>query len=302
MHTLADLQSRDILDAGSDKPARLAVIGFPVAHSASPAMHQPALDEAGIDARYIKLEVPVGHAAEAFAGMRALGFIGTNVTVPHKFDALDYCTHLDPEARILGAVNTIVFREDGIHGFNTDGPGFTRAVKEEFGVDLADLRVLIVGAGGGAGQALAAQCALLGVPKLVLANRSTDKLTELSSRLVELLDSARISCFALDDPDLIAAAKECDLIINTTSIGLKAEDPSSLDPRAFTASHLVYDTIYQPPRTAFLAVAQAAGAKIANGRSMLLHQGVLAFQHWFPGTEPLEAMRTGLAAAEAAKK
>jgi hypothetical protein len=183
LYTLDDLSSRARLDAGHAKPARLAVIGYPVAHSLSPRMHQPALDEAGIDARYIKLEVEPGQVDQAFARMRELGFIGCNVTVPHKFEALAACDEVDPGAREMGAVNTVVFRDDLVTGFNTDGYGFEEAVRETLGLNLAGSTVLIVGAGGGAGGAIATHCAARGVARLVLANRSLDKIEELANRL-----------------------------------------------------------------------------------------------------------------------
>lgn len=114
------------------KPARLAVLGYPVAHSASPQLHQPALDAIGIDCSYIRLEVETGKLSKAFEMMRASGFIGCNVTVPHKFEAMDCCTRVSDQARLLGAVNTIVFAEKETLGFNTDGPGFTNAIREAF--------------------------------------------------------------------------------------------------------------------------------------------------------------------------
>ena len=154
VYTLDDLTSRELLDAGHAKPARLAVIGSPIAHSASPRMQQAALDAAGIEARYVALEVAPGRVGEALARMRALGFIGCNVTVPHKLDALAACERVDEGARTLGAVNTVCFAAGATHGFNTDGPGFVSAIVEEFAVALADLSVVILGAGGGAGLSL----------------------------------------------------------------------------------------------------------------------------------------------------
>lgn len=295
VYTLDDLVSRDVLDAGGEKPARLAVLGFPVAHSASPRMHQPALDAHGIDARYIRLEVEPGRIAEAFEKMRALAFIGCNVTVPHKLDAQEHCDEVDPAARALGAVNTVRFDADATRGFNTDGPGFANAIEDEFGVPLASLKVTVAGAGGGAGQAIAAQCVLSGMEKLVLVNRTVEKLGPLVERLRAQGSQTDIIPLSFDDASLVDHCLACDLIVNTSSVGLKHGDPSVLTAACLKPEHLVYDTIYQPPVTPLLAMASQHGCRTANGLSMLIHQGALAFQHWFPGTDPLPMMRAALA-------
>ncbi len=293
LHAPDDLLSRERLDAGHAKPARLAVIGFPVAHSASPRMHQPALDEARIDARYIKVEVEPGMVAETFRRMRALGFIGCNVTVPHKFEALAACDAVDPGAAEMGVVNTVRFDADATRGFNTDGPGFEAAVEESLGVKLAGTAVMIVGAGGGAGGALAVHCARAGVSRLVLANRTLEKIETLAAE-IRARHGVAVACHALDDPALPDIARECGLLVNTSSLGLKESDGSPLDPAAFREGHAVYDTIYQPPLTAFLRAAEGAGAAVANGATMLLHQGAHAFRIWFPDSDPIAAMRRGL--------
>jgi shikimate dehydrogenase len=293
LYTLTDLGSRQLLDSGYLQPARLAVIGFPIAHSASPRMHQPALDEAGIDARYVKIAIEPGNVAETFRRMRSLGFVGCNVTVPHKLEAMAACDELDPGAVAMGAVNTIRFDPDATRGFNTDGPGFEAAIRESFQTGLRGLTIMIVGAGGGAGGALAAHCASRGVAKLVLANRTVEKIQPLAANLSRL-HGLPIECFSLSDPALVAATAECLLLVNASSLGLKPGDASPLDPAGMSAKHLLYDTIYQPPLTEFLRAGARAGARLANGASMLLHQGANAFQIWFPGAEPLAAMRKGL--------
>lgn len=292
--TLSDLTDRAILDAGSSSPARLAVLGWPIAHSASPRMHQPALDANGIDARYIRLEVEPGSIPEAFARMQKLGFVGCNVTVPHKLDAMANCTEVSPNAKALGAVNTVVFDGDVIRGFNTDGPGFQSAVADDFGADLKGMKVAITGAGGGAGQAIATQCVLAGVAKLVLINRTVAKLGPLATRLIEYGSGSDIITLSFEDVTLAAHCLDCDLIVNTSSLGLKAGDPSVLEGCCLKSGHSVYDTIYQPPITPLLALARETGCRTSNGLSMLIHQGALAFQHWFPHTSPLEVMRTAL--------
>jgi shikimate dehydrogenase len=294
LYTLDDLISRERLDAGYDKPAKLAVIGHPVVHSSSPRMHQPALDALGINARYVKIDVPPGQVAEAFARMKALGFIGCNVTVPHKLDALAACTDVHPSARSLGAVNTVRFDDNGTRGFNTDGPGFVRAIVEDFDTTLASFNVMVAGAGGGAGQAIATQCALQGVPVLVLVNRTLEKLGPLVERLRALGPTTQVIALSFDDPHLEEWSRRCGLIVNTTSVGLKEGDGSPLPAACLRPGLCVYDTIYQPAVTPLLAAANASGCRTANGLSLLLHQGSLAFQHWFPQNDPLPYMREAL--------
>ncbi len=282
------------LSALGPKPARLAVLGYPVAHSASPQMHQPALDAFGTGASYVRLEVEPGRLAEAFAAMRELNFIGCNVTVPHKFEAMATCTDISEEALILGAVNTVVFAEHKTMGHNTDGPGFKRAVADAFGISLGATHSIILGAGGGAGQAIATQCALLKPARLTLVNRSLEKIHALARRLASLSPETEIHCLGFDDPDLVSHCHAAELLIQTTSVGLKPEDPVIIPDECLLPTHCVYDTIYQPPLTPLLAAARATGCRTENGLSLLIHQGAIAFQHWFPGTEPLPYMRAAM--------
>ncbi len=293
VYTFEDLASRDLLDAGSELPARLAVIGQPVAHSASPQMHQAALDAAGIAARYIRLEIEPGQVGAALARMRALDFIGCNVTVPHKLAVMADC-EVDPAAQALGAVNTIRFDHDLNRGFNTDGPGFERAIEDDFQVSLGSLKVGIVGAGGGAGQAIAMQGCQAGVRQWVVVNRSIEKLGPLVARMHLQQAAAEICALSFEDPALAEQCLSCDLIINTSSLGLKVGDPSILPAACLKKEHLIYDTIYQPSVTPWLAVANGLGCRTANGLSMLVQQGALAFQHWFPETTPLVAMKAAM--------
>lgn len=303
VYQLTDLVSREALDAGADKPARLAVIGHPVSHSASPQMHQAALDAQGIDMRYIRVEVELGKVAQAIERMRELEFVGCNVTVPHKFEVMESCDSLSPDAKALKAVNTLIF-DDQILGHNTDAPGFVRAIREEFGIDLGDLRVMILGAGGGAGRAVATQCARSGCERIWLINRTLEKASKLADELQAITESndklegpgEKFDCLTPDDPNLKEAAGHADLIINATSLGLKTFDPLPLDGGCLEPHHLVYDMIYSPPLTPLLKQAKSAGARVGNGLSMLLHQGALAFECWFPNaSDPVAPMRKGLA-------
>lgn len=298
--TLAELSDWQHTQTRFDPPARLAVIGDPIAHSRSPQMHNPALAAAGIPASYIRVQVPAGQVKEAFARFQDAGFLGVNITIPHKFEALDAVDHLDPAARRLGAVNTLALRDGQLHGYNTDGPGFLRSVREAFQTDLRDLRVLILGAGGGAGRAVAVQCALEGCWRLVLANRTTEKADQLARELrsqMPVLSSVKdITTVPWDDQHLHAELENIDLIVNATSLGMKPDDASLLPPSALRPHHLVFDMVYRANGTPppLIADAHRAGAKTTDGLSLLLHQGALSFEHWFARPAPLEVMRQAL--------
>lgn len=299
------LDQLDTINDGGFKPARFAVIGHPVQHSLSPQLHQPALDALGQDARYVRIEVTPGKVAESFRRLREADFLGINVTVPHKLEALEACDVVDPSATAMGAVNTVIFEPNGQNsGFNTDGPGLARAIREEFSVDLGDLKVIIIGAGGGAGRAIATQCVLENCPQVILVNRTLEKLSTIREQLLgmihrEDLEGPRdwLEIMALDDPRLGEALEASELVINTTSIGLQATDPAPFSTRLIEPHHLVYDTIYNPARTKLLREAEGQGARTANGLSLLIHQGALSLEYWLNCEPPLAKMRAGVEGA-----
>ncbi len=283
-------------------PARLAVIGDPIAHSKSPQMHNPALMARGIEAQYVRVQVPVGQVKEAFGLFARQGFLGVNITIPHKFEALDAVDVVDPLAARLGAVNTLAIRDGRLWGYNTDGPGFLRSVREAFGTEVKDLRVLILGAGGGAGRAVAVQCVLAGCRHLLLANRTESKLAPLLTELRSLTSEAVVldTC-SLDHEPLASRLADVDLLVNSTSVGMKAGDAPLLPADCLQSRHLVHDMVYRSDGpTDLIQQATRAGARHADGMSLLLHQGAISFEHWFGGDAPLEVMRTGLMNAQAA--
>ena len=276
-------------------PARLAVIGDPIAHSRSPQMHNLALRECGIEAQYIRVQVPQCRVAEAFKQFLACGFLGVNITIPHKFEALEAVDEIDPLARLLGAVNTLAIREGRLFGYNSDGPGFLRSVEESFGVGVEDLRVLVLGAGGGAGRAVAVQSALVSCRELVLMNRTFSKAEALAAEVASLSPQTVVKCTPWTDDTVMDVLSEIDLIVNATSIGMKGGDLRLLPPQALQARHRVFDMVYRADgETLLLADARKAGAKVVDGLTLLLHQGAISFEHWFGGSAPLGAMRKGL--------
>ena len=274
-------------------PARLAVFGDPVAHSKSPQMHNAALHEQHKHLQYVCIQVGVDQLETALRNLGPAGFLGTNLTIPHKQAALEYIDEISPEARLMGAINTVTVHEGKLHGYNTDGPGFSAAIKEEFGVELGGLRVLIIGGGGGAGRAITVQCAIAGCPTIFVANRTLEKAENLSQEIEESL-GVGITPIGLT-PEALENALSCvDLIVNATPLGMVEGDPSPLQDGIMKKNHFVYDTVYSGGVSALIREAQTVGAKSANGLSMLLHQGALAYEIWFNESAPLETMRAAL--------
>lgn len=285
-------------------PAVLGVFGDPVDHSLSPDFHNAALEAAGIPGQYIRLHAPADIFPQALRALPAAGLRGANVTIPHKASALDSVDEADGEARRAGGVNTVLCEGGRLIGFSTDGPGLSRAIREDFSVDLKDLRVLLLGAGGGAGRAAAARCAAEGCERLVLANRSADKVRALSALLARDFQSDRLVGPAdrlVAIPMTIEALREqiaqVDLVINATPLGMRLTDPSPLPAALITPNLMIYDMVYSGGKSRLLLDAEAAGARTANGLSMLLHQGALSFEIWFNRPAPLDVMRTALTRA-----
>lgn len=289
VYNLGDLRSW----ARDTAPIQLAVLGAPVAHSASPPMHMAALGACGLPHAYGRLHVHPEELPEAFALLQECGFLGVNLTIPHKTAVLDLLTAIAPSARQLGAVNTVVFGPGSTLGFNTDGAGLERSIVECFGVKLSELRVLVLGAGGGAGRAISLYCGLAGCPEITLVNRTLSKAEELAAQLRSLPSPPRVHVCEAGSAELGALVQGAGLILQCSSVGMQPGDPSPLSASLLHENHLVYDTIYSNP-TRLLRDAKEAGARTANGLSMLLHQGALAFELWFQRPAPIEFMRKAL--------
>ncbi len=294
VYNLEDLRCWPAATADAQPPLRLAVIGDPVAHSASPPMHNAALAALGIDVRYTRLHLRPEEVAEAFRLLAPQKFIGLNCTIPHKPAALTLVDELDASAKFAAGVNTVLVRPDGrLTGFSTDGPGFERAVLESFNAPLRELRVAVLGAGGGAGRAVAMQCAAAGCPRVFLQNRTTDKLAPLLESVLGFFPACQVTVALLDE----LRSGDIDLLVNCTALGMKPGEPPVVPPERLLARHFVFDTIYTAARTPFMLAADAVGARSVNGLPMLLHQGAISFEHWFGRTAPVEVMRQALIAA-----
>lgn len=261
----------------------LGIIGHPVGHSLSPRMHNAAFAHGGADYVYVAMDVWPNHLPAAVGGLRALGFVGFNVTMPHKEAVLPLMDELDEAARLSGAVNTVVIAEEGrLRGLNTDGSGFAEACREA-GVSLFEKRVLIFGAGGAA-SAIAVASLQEGASRLYIVNRTEGRAEELRARLSRVACRTDILVRPFDEVGEVAA--EAEIVVNATYLGMKEGDPLPLPAHCLTAERVVCDAVYLAGKeTALIRRAREAGAPTVAGGRMLLYQGVQAQRVW-TGREP----------------
>ena len=283
----------------SAKTTLVGLIGWPVGHSVSPAMHNAAFAALGLDWRYVPLPVDPalpGAVGDAVRGMRAMGLRGINITVPHKQAVLPFLDRIAPAAQAMRAVNTIIVAPDGtLTGDNTDAPGFVADLRAH-GVEPAGQRVLVLGAGGSA-RAIVYGLAQAGATRITVANRSAERAAALLADLRPFLRDAQLEVVALPD-GVPGVARDADLIVNCTSLGMTPRADTTPWPAdlRFRPDQAVYDLVYNPADTRLLRQAQADGARAIGGLGMLIWQGALAFEHWTGQMPPVNVMR---AAAEA---
>jgi shikimate dehydrogenase len=263
-------------------------------------MQNAAFAASNLKMQFARFEIAPDELEPALRSLADSDFVGVNLTVPHKVAALGFVGELDEAAREIGAINTIKCEDGKLRGFNTDGTGFSRAIREEFAVDLRDLRVLLLGAGGAA-RAIAFQCAKENCERLVIANRDAGKGAMLVEELRPFFAGprvlgpvARLQSIGLDEAALRFQIANSDLVVNATPLGLNRNDLLPVPARLLEPHLMIYDTVYSTRLTAFASGAVEAGARAANGLSMLLHQGALAFEIWFDRPAPIEEMRKAL--------
>ncbi|MBV9537300.1 MAG: shikimate dehydrogenase [Acidisphaera sp.] len=252
------------------------VIGWPVAHSRSPLLHGYWLERYRVRGTYVPLPVRPADLSDALRGLRALGFAGCNVTIPHKEAAARLVDRLDPTSARTGAVNLIVVEQDGtLVGRNTDGDGFLENLRSQSPGWRGDAGpVVVLGAGGGA-RSVMVSLLQHGAPEIRLLNRTHARAEELA----EWLGDPRV--VALDWADRDAALADAALLVNATSLGMTGQDPLALDLAALPRSAVVCDLVYNPLETSLLATAQDRGHATVDGLGMLLHQARPAFAAWF---------------------
>lgn len=265
---------------------RAFLFAHPAKHSLSPAMHDAALEAMGIPARYEARDVPPDQLEAALNALRGSKIWGVNLSIPHKERALEIVDTVSDEARAIGAINTVIVRGDRLEGRNTDAPGFIASLWEaQVAVPVAAVTVL---GAGGAARGVAWALKRAGAAWVKVWNRSPKR----AARLAE-----EFGLQAISDAELERAVLECDLLVNTTSVGLNAPDVSPLPPGIlprgswFADGPVVCDIVYRPLETRLLREARAAGLTTVDGLGMLVHQGALALEAWTGREAPVEVMR-----------
>jgi shikimate dehydrogenase len=272
----------------SGKTRVCGVIGDPIEHSLSPTIHNAAFDHLKLDFVFLAFRVKAADLENAVQGMRGLGIHGLNVTMPHKSTVIGYLDEVDSPVKFLGSANTILNKDSVLSGFNTDGVGALKALREN-GADLSEKKVLLLGAGGAA-KAIAFSLAEE-VGELAILNRAAEKAKELAEALGRIFNKKIVGGSL--SPDAIAKnLQDSDVLINATSVGMHPEANQSIVPPQWLRSDLtVMDIVYNPVETKLARDAKAAGAKVISGVEMLIYQGAASFEIWTGCSVPIEVMR-----------
>ena len=265
------------------------VIGDPIEHTMSPVMHNAAFKELGLDYLYVPLRVKREELGKAVESIRALNIRGLNVTLPHKVAIIPFLDELDPLAKKIGAVNTIVNDNGVLTGYNTDATGFLQALLDK-GVKPEGKNIVILGAGG-ASRAISFILAERGT-HLVILNRllEFDWAKELAQRISQI--SKKVRALELNEKNLEMMLEGADILINATSVGMSPDvDETPVPARLLKPGLIVFDIVYNPIQTRLLKEAEAAGAQTIGGLDMLVWQGAIAFEKWTGQEAPLDLMK-----------
>jgi shikimate dehydrogenase len=270
----------------------IGVIGDPIEHSRSPQMHNAVIQELGLDYVYVPFHVTADQLLSAVNGFKALNVAGINVTLPHKKAVLPLMDEISKEAQLIGAVNTMVFRDGKVEGYNTDARGFIASLYEE-GIDsVKGMNVVLLGAGGAA-QAVVTGLAIEEVPRITIANRTLENAIKLADEMSRKTGIQMIG-LSLTDNLLPKLASECDLLVSTITAGMDPNIELCINLDWLNKNCIVCDIVYTPPETNLLKEAKDKGLKTVGGMGMLVHQGAISFQQWTGIQPPIEIMRKAL--------
>ena len=270
----------------------VGVIGDPVEHSCSPPMHNTAFREMGMDYIYVPFHVKPADLSAAVEGFKALNVMGINITLPHKSAALTLMDSLSQEARLIGAINTMVFRDGMVEGHNTDARGFIASLREKGIENIQGMKVVVLGAGGGA-QSVVVGLALEGVDRITIANRTPEKAIRIAENISEKT-GIQVKGISLSDNLLPEHISQSRLLVSTISAGMDPSIPLVIDPDWLHEDLTVCDIVYTPPETNLLKAAAQRGLRTVGGMGMLVHQGAISFQLWTGEQPPVNTMRRAL--------
>jgi shikimate dehydrogenase len=272
---------------------RAGVIGHPLGHSLSPPIFQAALDAMGIDAQYEPWPTPPDELEARIAGLRADDVLGANVTIPHKEAIVPFLDRLDERAERVGAVNTVANESGQLVGYNTDVPGFSRALRDDAGFDPSRKRVAVIGAGGAA-RAVTLALIESGASVVLLAARTPKRADRIVADMRKLTSTGiTVSWAHWGDGTFMQEFPRADLLVNTTPVGTAGSDTegqSPIDDQYIPATGLVFDLVYNPPETPLLKAAKARGAKAVSGLGMLVYQAAESLRLWTGQDAPVDAM------------
>ena len=264
-----------------------AVIGDPIDHSLSPNIHSAAFRELNLDCSYIAYRIPKGELEDGIEGLKKIKIDGFNVTIPHKVEMMKYLDRIDESCSLIGAVNTVTYKDGILKGYNTDMDGFLEPFKKKK-LNISNTKVLLLGAGGAA-RAIVAGFAKEKVSNITIANRTLENANSLS----EFGKKIGLSSNAIEIKDVDDSEKNYDIIVNATSVGLKNE-PSPISLEGINEKTIVYDIVYMPMNTDFIKKAKEKKATIIFGYEMLLGQATRAFEIWHGMDAPYNAMKKAL--------
>ena len=271
----------------------VGVIGDPVEHSRSPQMHNAAFAKAGLDYVYVPFHVRPDDLEQAIAGFKAINVVGINVTLPHKQAVIPYLTSISREADLIGAVNTLTFTDEGIHGDNTDAPGVLRALEENEGMSVPVGEDVVVLGAGGAARAVVVALALAGVASITIANRTVERAISLAEEM-EQKTGVSMHGMGLADARLSVAVRQSVLLINTATASMDTRLPLLVSADWFQPNTIFYDIVYTPPVTPLMQAASERGCQTLGGIGMLVHQGAIAFEKWTGVAPCTETMHQAL--------
>jgi len=274
----------------TSKTKTLGIFGYPISHTLSPAMHNAVIKALGLDMVYLPFEVKPSNLKEAINGIKSLGIIGVNITIPHKESVIRFLDDISEEARLVGAVNTIVYKDRKLVGYNTDGSGYMASLKEELGFNPKSKRIIIIGAGGAARGILAA-LATQKPKSITVANRTLSRAVSLIKAFKGKFRDTRFEAIDLDNNMLKMSFNSVDLLINTTSVGMKQSKALKIPLETLPKIAIVSDIIYNPLETLLLKKAKKIGLTTHGGLGMLVHQGARSFKLWTGMDAPMNVMR-----------